>query len=232
MHPLSVLDSLVRGMSDGTGGNPDSLADESPANYAADDAKPDTSTPERQLEVHAPVREQPLVTAGATAPAPEAARVALPHSSVNISALPEHCQESSLHPPSPRPTPPSPAGARNDKRPSITHPGTLALSESPQRQAPETAIAAANGNNSSPQQSSQSSRPRNRALGDAPRLDGGGYNISSQNSSVIPGEKRGLGKAVDSTRELLDESAIDGAEDELELSVPSHQEHLTADGQR
>lgn len=219
-------------MSGGTDGIQGRLADESSANYAANDANRNTSTPERQVEVDAPAREQSLATAGATAPAPEAAHVALPNSSANMSLLPEHCQESSLRPPSPRSTPASPPGGQDDKRPSITHPGTLALSESPQRRAPEAAIAAANANNSSPQQPSQSSRPRNRALGDAPRSDGGGYNGSSRNSSAISGEKRELGKAVDSTRELLDESTIGGAEDELELSVPSHQEHLTADGQR
>lgn len=65
-------------------------------------------------------------------------------------------------------------------------------------------------------------------MGDAPRVDGG----STSSSQTSPVEKRGLGKVVGPARELLDEGGIEGADDELELSVPSHQEHLTADGQR
>lgn len=184
---------------------------------------------ERQVEEEAPVALPNTTPEENVAVAPEITQAASSNSSAGASALPQR-QEAPLRPSSPRSTSASPVQARDDAA-SVAQPHTLALSDPQQGRRAPAEIAQGGSNNSSPQQSSQPTRPRNRALGDAPRLDGGCCS-SSQTSSVVSGDKRGIGKAAGPARELLDESGIGGAGDELELSVPSHQEHLTADGQR
>lgn len=169
---------------------------------------------ERQVEEPRPSEANRTAT-GETVRAPEITQASSPISSAGASAALQ-LHEASPHSPSSQSTPASPSqtsiAQKND---------TLALSDSQAQPA--------DSSNASHEQQTQSTanRQRNRSPRDAPGLEGG----SSASSQASPVEKRGHGKVVGPARELLGDGG-EGAGDEMELSVPSHQEHLTADGQR